>query len=422
MVCKAELRNLQGGSKHYKQYNDVENDCKFMVVQVQLDGKSSSELPSPRLIFRRVKPNGLAKTQVCPVRKDIPNSNKEELLKARPAPLERSVSSVPFKKRWYVEPPADEDSVTKQVLTQSVVDEKPHLAEAMSSDESESKKKLRDEVKKQQPEAAALPQPMSEASSSQMRHAPCQDSARAGTSATGLFSSTQSIPGDGSSLDEMKRSFFQLDYSEVLRDIELTKEQNELLEQALMHIDRKMSHIKANSKRFMKQHRCLECEFSISHQCMPLDFIQSIPFGTELMKPLTVPPHCTIICDCGFAFNHAHLKRSRYSTTTYTITAKTMVPWREHNRSVEFNCPKCYLNVAMTNRVNDVCGDLTIWEHMSGADRGKFYNAIQRCMHFPPTDEPSFDNFYACSKGCCLLFHRCSGGAKILGDMDTTPG
>lgn len=437
MVCNEEDRHRFNSYKVYRKYKNIgkyshEGDYKFAVMKVRSDSESSSELPLPRLTLKIIRTNKLAETKIDQVLKEIKREVGDELVKVDTASQERSTLVVPFKKRRYVEPLADDNSETttictveeKQVLKQSVAIEKAHKPKAMSSDESDGKEKRQDKEKQQhmqkQP-TAELPQLTNEPSSSCMMHAPCQDGARAGTSAAGSVSSPKQSSLHEFWLDELRKNFNELEYSKVLQDTEFTKEQSRVLQQSFAQLSRKMSYIKANSDRFLKTHKCRRCEFSISHQCMPLDFIRSVPFGTELMAQTVIVPSQTVVCDCGFAFSHVHLKRAR------RLVKLGYVDWNTpylllYNRSVDVSCPKCYTKIVMNNSDDKVCCDLATWDGIAGRDRETFYTGIKSCFRYSGTDAPPLDEFFACSKGCCLIYHRCSEKVEVPGTNGSSPG
>ncbi|AHY21981.1 N protein 2 [Diadegma semiclausum ichnovirus] len=438
MVCTEEDRHLPNISKQiYRKFKNDDwkyshvGEYEFAVVKVRPDSESSSELPLPRLTLKRVRTNKLAEGKIDQVQEEIKREVEDELVKVDTASEERSTLVVPLKKRRYVEPLADDNSETtictveeKHVLKQSIAIEKAHKPKAMSSDESDGKEERRDKKKQQhmqkQPEAE-LPQPTNEPSSSSMMHAPCQDEARAGTSAAGSGSSPKQNSLEEFWLEELRKNFNELEYSKVLRDAEFTEQQSEILQQSFAQLSRKMSYIKANSERFLKTHKCRRCAFSISHQCMPLDFMRTVPFGTELMRQTLIVPRQTVACDCGFAFSHTHLKRTqRPVKESY---AERYIPHLQlYNRSVDVSCPKCYTKIIMNNPEDNVCCELSTWDCVSGNERELFYTGIEKCCSNSGTDAPLLDEFFACNKGCCLIYHRCFEKVEVPGTSGSSPG
>lgn len=438
MVCTKEDRHRSNRSKQvYRKFKNDDwkyshvGDYEFAVVKVRLDSESSSELPLSRLTLKRVRPNKLAEGKIDQVVEEFKRELEDKLVKVDTASEERSTLVVPFKKRRYVEPLADDNSETtictveeKQVLKHSIAIEEAHKPKAMSSDESDGEEKRQDKKKQQhtreQPKAE-LPQLTNEPKSSFMMHAPCQDEARAGTSAAGSGSSPKQHSLYEVWLEELKKNFNELECSKVLRDAKFTKEQSEILQQSFAQLSRKMSYIKANSERFLKTHKCRRCEFSISHQCMPLDFMRSVPFGTELMTQTLIVPGQTVVCDCGFAFSHTHLKRTRRPVKQ--SYAESHTPHLQlYNRSVDVNCPKCYTKIVMNNPDDNVCCKLATWDRIGSYERETFYTGIKSCFRYSGTDAPPLDEFFACDKGCCLIYHRCSETVAVPGASGSSPG
>lgn len=436
MVCPEKDRHRFNRSKVYRKYKNVgkysdEGDYEFAVVKMSSDSESSSELRLARLTLKRVRTNKLAERKIDQVLEENEREVEDEWAKVNTASEERSTLVVPFKKRRYVEPLADDNSETtickveeKQVLKQSVVIEKAHKPKATSSDESDGNEERQDKKKQQhmqeQPKAE-LPQLTNEPSSSCMMHAPCQDGARAGTSAGGSVSSPKQSSLYEFCLAELRKNFNELEYSKVLRDAEFTEEQSEILQQSFAQLARKMSYIKANSDRFLKTHKCNCCGFSISHQCMPLDFIRSVPFGTEFMGETFIAPSQIVVCDCGFAFCHAHLKRTRPPVIN-SYVERAIRHLKLYNRSVDVSCPKCYTTIVMNNSADNVCCDLATWDCIASFEREKFYAGIESCFRCSGTHAPTLDEFFACRKDCCLIYHRCSVKVEFPTPRDSSPG
>ncbi|ULM71623.1 N protein 1 [Diadegma fenestrale ichnovirus] len=438
MVCTEENRHRSNGTKQvYRKLKNVGykhsqiGDYEFAVVKVRSESESSSELPLPRLTLKRVRTNKLAEEKIDQVLGEVKKEVEGELVKVDTASEEKSRLVVPFKKRRYVEPLADDNSETtictveeKQVLKQSTTIEKAHKPKAMSSDESDGKEKRQDKKKQQhmleQPKVE-LPELTDEPSSSFMMHPPCQDEAGAGTSAAGSGLSATQHSSQEFWLEELKKNFNELEYTKVLRDAEFTEEQSEILEQSFAQLSRKMSYIKAHSERFLKTHKCRRCEFSISHQCMHLDFVRTVPFGTELMADTLIVPSQTVVCDCGFAFFHIHLKRTR-RPVQQTFAERYIPHLQLYMRSVDVSCPKCYAKIIMNNSDNNVCSELATWDCVAGDEREMFYTGIKRCFGYSGTDPPPLDEFYACSNGCCLIYHHCSEKVEVPSTSSSSPG
>lgn len=442
MVCTEQSGERLDRYRDYRKYKDVEedyngSDCTFMVVNLQLNTKSSGQLPLPRLTLKRVRSTEVEEERIDEVREEIKAEVKEELVKAEP-PLEERTYVVPLKKRRYVEPPEETTSVKnistveaeKQVLKQSSPIKRTHKSKAMSSDESE-KEQQQKKQKQKQPKAAspkaaspkaASPQPSAEASSSKKTHGPCEDEACAGPSTSGFSASTNPISEHGVWMDTLRTNFDQLETSKILRKANLTKAQNEILERSLTQLCKKMACVKMNSDRFLKMHKCLGCEWTISHQCLSFEFLRKVPMSTQLMRQVNIVPNRTVICNCGFAFFHAHLKRPRAASVVENTVSIHTAHLREIDRVTNVRCNKCHIKVTMADRGSNVCRGLAKWDSMNGDNRQDFYDTIQSCLHYPEPGAPSLDEFFACPKNCCLFFHRCTNKPKVPDAQGTSPG
>lgn len=402
------------------------NNNNFVVVKIDSDRDSSSESPSLRLTLKRVGMNKPAEFKIDPDLKDFQSEDKVQLVNIDTAPQERSEVVVPFKKRRF----GGENSVTHickvegtQVLKQSVAVKKTHKSESMSCDESGAKKERQDKKKQQQQQQpkAELPQPTNEPSSSQMTHTPCQDGARTGTSDEWIRSSTEQTSRPKEFWVKELQKTFELEDSKRFQPTQFTEEQNEILQEAIVALFRNMDRIEINRGRFLKTHKCKRCEFSITHQCMPLDFFRTVRFGTEFMDQTNIAPSEIVVCNCGFAFCHSHLKRSRIPVLE-GIPGRLTLSLREYERSVDVTCAKCCTTVVMTNRTKKICSDLNIWDGITDANRQTFYDRVQNSPNCAAINPPSVDNFYACSKSCCLTYHRCSRTDKVPAASITSPG
>ncbi|AAS68099.1 c12.1 [Ichnoviriform fugitivi] len=432
MVCTGNMsrddaHSRRGMCEDVGKYGDESYDM-YEVKKIDSDSDSSSESVLPRLILKKIGKNEPAESEIDPVLRDFQSDSKVQSMDIDTASQERSEAVVPFKKRRFKGLLVDEHSVRNisteeetQVLKQSIAVEEAHKSEAMSCDESGIEKERQDKKEQQQPKAE-LPQPTNEPSSSQMMHAPYRDGALAGTSGTGFVSSTQltSHPQEFW-INVLKKNFNELDSAKRLQATQFTEEQNEILDGAFVELSRSMGQIVLNSTRSLKTHKCKLCEFSIGHQCMPLDFFRYVRFGAEFMDEAYFAPSEIVVCNCGFAFCHTHIKRLRASVVR-GIPGRLTYCLREYNRSVDVSCAKCFSTVVMTNRSKEICCDVNTWDGITNAHRQTFYDHVKSNPICRLTDRPSLDNFYACSKGCCLTYHHCFGTDEVPGALTTSPG
>lgn len=343
------------GSNVYETYKEVEiydnqDNDKIPIVETRLHSDFSSKKSLLRLVLKRMRTDELMETKPDQVLNEV----EDDSSKVDTASQERKV--VPFKKRRHVQ------QVTHE-----------NLGTTICTMEEE-------QVLKQ--------------------------------SDTGSVSPTKRSSLHEFWLEERKKRAWEC--IEVPPDSGFTKEQSDIVRQLITQASRRDSCVDTNIARSLKTHRCRRCEFTISHQCTPLDCIRSIPSGANLLNQTYMSPGTTVICDCGFAFCHAHLKRTR---PPVKLNTHHLQP---HHRFFYAGCAKCYIKIIMDN-LGDVCCDLAPWDSIAGDYREWFYADIQHLFYHSETTAPSFDGFMACSKGCCLIFHRCSGKVEAPGASSSSP-
>nr|BAF45624.1 f2.2 [Tranosema rostrale ichnovirus] len=198
-----------------------------------------------------------------------------------------------------------------------------------------------------------------------------------------------------------------LDFNVLLKNSQFTEELANALQQTFYQLSLKQSSISTNRRSFMKTHKCLGCEFSISHQCTSIDLTQHVPFSADNAPGTTIVPKSPIMCTCQFGFVHSHVTRTR-SMQGQNLNLKNIPYLLEHHRSTSLSCPRCHIHIVMKNREKDVCSDLNNWVGFEDADRKQFYNFLRHRLRQSTISWPVLNELYTCSKKCCLLFHRCA--------------
>ncbi|CAK1542231.1 unnamed protein product [Leptosia nina] len=366
----------------------------------------------PLLFFRKTSRSPPAVKKIDPVPKYTETKIKEEPSSPDQGSEGIKLLALSIKKRRYVYAAADEDRVPmNEEQVEKVAFKRPRQTEAMSVAKSvDRKKRQRMEQQEVQPKRQEPP--------AAMMQAPHQQKTWLSVPGADEFQSRKSISDPNYWFRILQKNIDQCEDSKMLIDTDFTEEQKALLQKSFMHICRKMSQIMNNGDRFMKIHQCLQCHFSVSHQCISVDRVRQIPYGLELIGPSTLIPERTTICLCGFAFSHSHSKRLRNQGPTCTPRFSPYL--REYHRSIDVSCAKCYTNIVMSNRDSDVCCDLVNWDSKSGSERQKFHTSLLKHLHYEPSN--NFDEFYGCSKGCCLLFHRCPSNRVVTSTEGTLPG
>lgn len=386
--------------------------------------KSSNQPVLPRLTFKRNRTNDcfsfqeVNETKIDPPLEKMNSEVQDSLMKVDSEPEEASALVMPLKKRRYVEPAAES---SRQMST---VEDKQVAPQAMSSDESNGEQEAQDEkMLEQSPRKTELPEVTEEASSSGTSRGECKDEACAGPSGTSYSREEKpTMCRREFWLQELKKKFAELDHTKDLEMSGFSENQKAVLEESFRQLARKAACIEKNNKRFVKTHRCRVCDFSVSHHCLSLDLVKSVPFGIEYMADTYTAPSRTVICDCGFAFYHIHTKRMR-SAPTFEYVERNTPNLQIYNHYADHTCIRCYTKIVLNKRSSNVCTPMTAWTEVGPSlDCERFYNAINSHLHLPESCPPLLKEFYSCTEGCCLLYHRCCDDTDVPGGRGDSPG
>lgn len=219
--------------------------------------------------------------------------------------------------------------------------------------------------------------------------------------------------------DTLASDFDSPDYEMLLKRSRFTEEQADVIKQSFHLLSRKIHIASTYTDRFMKTHMCVDCNFSISHQCVSVHFSQFVRSNGNVMSTTSIAPESMNICICGFGFFHSHAKNSRIKLSD-NLSSINIFRLLEHYRSLNMSCPSCHISIVMKNRHDDVCSDLTTWNDLYGAQNRQFYEFIKDRLALSSMHKPNIQELFTCKRRCCQIFHRCPEKAAPYDDNVTS--
>lgn len=210
--------------------------------------------------------------------------------------------------------------------------------------------------------------------------------------------------------DTLASDFDSLDYEVLLKKCQFTEEQTDVLKQSFNLLCRKLYNVSTYTDRFMKTHNCIDCEFSISHQCVSVHFSQYVRSNGNVLGITTITPESMNMCICGFGFFHSHGNRSRMKLSD-NLTSINISSLSEHDRSSTVSCRNCLMNIVMKNRNREICSNFTTWTNLEGTVNRQFYKFLGDRLELSDMSKPKITELYTCLRRCCQMFHRCPENA-----------
>nr|AKD28038.1 N-like protein [Glypta fumiferanae] len=202
--------------------------------------------------------------------------------------------------------------------------------------------------------------------------------------------------------------FKDKDFKALLISSDFTERQANALQKTFINVSNQIHNAYKSNDRFMKTHKCLDCEFSVSHQCMSIEYLQFIPSAVELTQIGSLTPKETIMCICKFGFYHAHPSSGGVELVNKLATKHYTNRLTEHCRTVKVSCPGCKMSIVMRSRNAEVCCDFSQWMSHDGHNRKTFFSAIGNRLTNCKNNKPYLNELYTCNRQCCLIFHRCN--------------
>lgn len=285
---------------------------------------------------------------------------------------------------------------TLQPLTLNTSTSKPSKTQASTSKASKSKKSISKATESQ------APTPQASKSQELTSKATSKSSSSQEPSASTSVASSSTRNYDSQFWAETMNSKFKNSaYKNFLIQSNFTEPQANLLQNFFHQAARKMYNTFMNSDRIMKKHNCRDCMFSMCHMCVSINFLH-VGWGQDDPMASTVfVPHKIHICQCNFAFFHAHTSRPSRSDTLNTGSFK---------RIAKLRCAVCDTIIMIEHtQVEDTDCTLTNWSDIDSSDEKMFHaKLVDHIKGFKTTQTISLKELYTCNNHCCLFFHRCT--------------
>lgn len=208
----------------------------------------------------------------------------------------------------------------------------------------------------------------------------------------------------------LESDFKSRNFTTLLECNKFTEKQIQALQKSFYCMSRMFCHRPRKHKRFMKTHECVECNFSISHECVRIDSSSYYTFGGVAPCVDFITPESTTMCSCNFTIFHSHSLKSKSKREAKPVVSSSPPSTshlEENDRSVKLDCPTCCMTIFVSNRNNDICSNLTNFASTDGPIRNRFFRYVQNNVDYSPNNV-SMSEFHSCSNDCCMLYHRCA--------------
>lgn len=208
--------------------------------------------------------------------------------------------------------------------------------------------------------------------------------------------------------DLLKSDFKSMNFITLLKHYQFTEEQIQVIQKSFQYMYQTFCRM-PKLDRYMKIHECTKCHFSLSHECMSIGLLENWTIGVPCIDFIT--PESTTMCLCNFTIFHSHSPKFKYKREA-ELPVRSPLPSTsslvQNFFSVNLACPKCYMNVSITNRNKGVCSDLNNFKSANDPILKKFIKYVYKYLDYATGDSPVLSEFYSCNNLCCVLFHRCA--------------
>ncbi|XP_022120557.1 uncharacterized protein LOC110996954 [Pieris rapae] len=213
--------------------------------------------------------------------------------------------------------------------------------------------------------------------------------------------------------DILDSDFKSTNYTMYLKNSGFTDEQAQAIQREFNLMSRKFCRGLRKIQPCMKTHACVECNFSISHECTSIHIAQFWNLGSNAPWIHYITPESMNMCDCDFSICHSHIieetktKRGRQARKRQPSPLPSTTPLLENNQSVNFNCTRCGMKIIIANRNNKVCSKLYGKISTDTNLLKMYYYYIHKNLVHTPQTAPIIFEIFSCNNGCCLIYHRC---------------
>nr|URG17369.1 MAG: hypothetical protein [Ichnovirus sp.] len=209
-------------------------------------------------------------------------------------------------------------------------------------------------------------------------------------------------------IDVIKSDFQSSEYTSLLRNSQFTEKDAAKIQRSFQLLCQ-MFHRPTIRLLFKKTHKCTECNFPISHECVSMKSSGFWTFGGMAPSTDYITPELISMCTCNFTIFHSHdLKpKSKYETES---PLPSFLPVLEC-KSLPMECEKCGMNLIIINKQSEICSQLKQFVSTDVSVCKKFFRYVNNNLTFGQKDYPVLTEFRSCSNLCCMILHRCDKDA-----------
>lgn len=224
--------------------------------------------------------------------------------------------------------------------------------------------------------------------------------------------------------DVLGSDFKSDNYVMYLKNHQFTEDQVQAIQKSFQYLYRSYCRKPIIRQRSMKTYECMECNFSVSHECVCMNSSAYWTFAGIAPRVEFITPESTTMCSCNFTVFHSHCDQSKSKRRAESLESNPLpstIPLVINNRSVNFDCPRCCMKVLITHREKDVCSKLMEFISADNPVQKKFFNYINNHLDYSPKELPILPEFYSCSNLCCMIFHRCAKNFVVRNALPIQP-
>lgn len=236
--------------------------------------------------------------------------------------------------------------------------------------------------------------------------------------ADNLSETTSDVDPMDSWLHILQNDFKTTNYCSLLEGNDFNEGQINVLQKSFQILSRTFCRKFKRHERVMKIFECIECPYTVSHECVAIDSTEYWTFAGTAPCVEPIIPEETTMCLCNFTLLHSHRLNPTYETEPLLpLPSPTSLPLAQTSFNVCCVCVRCNINIYITTQDYE-CSRMMYFISIDNPIRKQFCKNV--CFHLNDESNkaPDLSNFYACKKLCCMIFHRCN--AKSVA-RSTTP-